>query len=209
MSSILVDSAAAPATVENLQQILAGKYFFLATLTVLLYDHLLTLPEEVSTVWKKKKTYVLCLFLLIRYYAPIAVSIVAVGFFSTAMTRERCKNWMLFLPLGITMPLMLFPGILMLVRVYALYNRNKIILGLLSTILLAQTITGIWQYTLPGGTPITLSFATVRANSLHLSPAEKDRSGVNRICVHGARLRLPYFPPHHRAHGLHALEAPA
>ena len=56
------------------------QFFFLAMLTVLLYDHLLTLPEEVSsiikgvqnaefmntqcaplqkvaTVWKKKKTY--------------------------------------------------------------------------------------------------------------------------------------------------------
>ncbi|KAA1474438.1 hypothetical protein DENSPDRAFT_882800 [Dentipellis sp. KUC8613] len=142
-----------PATVENLHQILIGKYFFLGTLTMLLYDHILTLPAEVQTVWKKKKTYVLCLFLFVRYYALFAVIVVAFGFFSTEMTRERCAHWMLFLPLGVTVPLMLFPGILMLVRVYALYNRNKIVLFGLSTVLLAQTIAGIWQYSVSGGTP--------------------------------------------------------
>ncbi|KAI0057280.1 hypothetical protein BV25DRAFT_1439848 [Artomyces pyxidatus] len=143
----------APATIENLQQIMAGKYFFLAALTLLLYDHLTTFPEEIQTVWKKKKTFVLYIFIAVRYYAPIAVSIVAFGFFSTAMTRERCAQWMLFLPLGITMPLSLFPGILMLIRVYALYNRNRIVLFGLSLILFAQTIAGIWQYTVSGGTP--------------------------------------------------------
>lgn len=147
------DDLITPATLENLQQILAGKYFFLATLSMLLYDHLLTLPEEVQTVWKKKKTFVLCLFLFVRYYAPIAVTIVAVGYFSTAITQDRCAHWMLFLPLGVTMPLMLFPGILMLIRVYALYNRNKLVLYGLSFVLLVQTIAGIWQYTVKGGTP--------------------------------------------------------
>ena len=38
-----------------------------------------------------------------------------------------------------------------MIRVYALYNRNKIILGTLSIYLLVQTVTGIWQYTIPGG----------------------------------------------------------
>ncbi|THH14734.1 hypothetical protein EW146_g5633 [Bondarzewia mesenterica] len=99
MSTSTPDGMLAPATEENLKQILAGKvrptrprfplivahahawpqYFFLATLTMLLYDHLLTLPDEVATVWKKKKTYVLCIFLFVRYYAPIAVAVVAVG----------------------------------------------------------------------------------------------------------------------------------
>ncbi|ETW77234.1 hypothetical protein HETIRDRAFT_326903, partial [Heterobasidion irregulare TC 32-1] len=133
-----------------------AQFFFLAVLTVLLYDHLLTLPEEVATVWKKKKTYVLYLFLFIRYYAPVAVSVVAFGMLHTDTLHYRCKSWMLFLPLGMTVPLMLFPGILMLVRVYALYNRNKIILGTLSIYLLVQTVTGIWQYTIPGGIPAPL-----------------------------------------------------
>jgi len=148
-----MSSAPSPSQLENLRQIQIGKYFFLGAYTMLLYDHLLTLPEEVQTVWKKKKTFPLYLFILVRYYALLAVSVVAYGFFSTGMTRSRCGHWMPFLPLGITMPLTLFPGILMLIRVYAIYNRNKIILYGLSASLLFQTIAGLWEYTVRGGRP--------------------------------------------------------
>jgi len=64
-----------------LKQIQIGKYVFLGAYTMLLYDHLLTLPDEVQTVWKKKKTFPLYLFILVRYYALLAVSVVAYGFF--------------------------------------------------------------------------------------------------------------------------------
>ena len=39
----------------------------------------------------------------------------------------------------------------MLSRVYAIYNRNKIILYGLSASLLLQTVAGLWQYTVRGG----------------------------------------------------------
>lgn len=120
---------------------------------MLVYDHIVTLPEEIQTVWKKKKTFPLYLFILVRYYAPLAVSVVAFAYFSTYMTRSRCARWMLFLPLGITMPLTIMPGILMLIRVYALYNRNRLILFGLSTSLVFQTVAGLWQYTVSGATP--------------------------------------------------------
>ncbi|KAI0305352.1 hypothetical protein B0F90DRAFT_1703754 [Multifurca ochricompacta] len=156
MSLLVAPSVSAPAQLENLKQIQIGKYFFLGAYTMLLYDHILTLPEEVQTVWKKKKTFPLYLFVVVRYYAPLAVTVVAFGFFSTTMTRSRCAHWMLFLPLGITMPLTLFPGILMLIRVYALYNRNRVILYGLSASLLLQTVAGLWQYTVSGGVPAPL-----------------------------------------------------
>ncbi|KZV68746.1 hypothetical protein PENSPDRAFT_506743 [Peniophora sp. CONT] len=141
------------ATLEALSQIVAGKYFFAAAMTMLFYDHLLTFPLEVQVIWKRPKTYLSYLFLLVRYYAVLAVSVVAFGYFSTTMTRERCGHWMLFLPLGVTMPLALFPGVLMSIRVYALYNRNAWILGWLIFYLCCQTGAGLWQYTVPGGTP--------------------------------------------------------
>ncbi|KAH9962150.1 hypothetical protein BC827DRAFT_230058 [Russula dissimulans] len=140
----------------DLKHIQIGKYFFLGAYTMLLYDHLLTLPQEIQTIWKKKKTFPLYVFILVRYYALLAMSIVAFAYFSTEMTRSRCSHWMLFLPLGITIPFTLFPGILMLIRVYALYNRNRIILYGLSSSLLLQTIAGLWEYTVRGGTPAPL-----------------------------------------------------
>ncbi|VDC05107.1 unnamed protein product [Peniophora sp. CBMAI 1063] len=141
------------ATLESLSQIVAGKYFFAAAMTMLFYDHLITFPLEVQVIWKRPKTYLSFLFILVRYYALLAVSVVAFAYFSTTMTRERCGHWMLFLPLGVTMPLALLPGILMSIRVYALYNRNIWILGWLLLYLAAQTGAGLWQYTVRGGTP--------------------------------------------------------
>jgi len=170
---------------QNLRQIQIGKYFFLAAYTILLYDHLLTLPEEIQTVWKKKKTFPLYLFILVRYYALLSVSVVAFGFFSTEITRSRCGHWMLFLPLGITVPLTLFPGILMLIRVYAIYNRNKIILYGLSASLLLQTIAGLWEYTVRGGRAAPLPLDNYEYHfCIYLPP--------KRMCVF---VDLPSHPP--------------
>ena len=44
-----------------------------------------------------------------------------------------------------------FLFMLTLRRVYAIYNRNKIILYGLSASLIFQTIAGLWQYTVRGG----------------------------------------------------------
>jgi hypothetical protein len=45
-----------------------------------------------------------------------------------------------------------FQGLMIILfRVYAIYNRNKIILYGLSASLLLQTVAGLWQYTVRGG----------------------------------------------------------
>jgi len=91
------------------------------------------------------------LFIAIRYYAIIALSIVGIGYFSTIISGSTCLHWSLFLPLGITMPLSIGPSILLSVRVYAMYGRSKYILAGLGTVLAAQFAAGLWQYTLRGG----------------------------------------------------------
>ncbi|KAI0084415.1 hypothetical protein BDY19DRAFT_538767 [Irpex rosettiformis] len=142
-----------PATQESLWDIQVGKYFFLAGISILFYDHAITFSQEVEVIWKHKKTYISWLFIIVRYYCLLAMIVVSVGYFSTVMTRERCKHWMLFLPLGVTVPLSLMPSILMSIRVWAMYNGNRYLLGFMLLYLAAQTAAGLWQYTVPGGTP--------------------------------------------------------
>jgi len=43
-----IDPSTLSALLSNLRQILVAKYFFLGAYTTLLYDHIMTLPEEVS-----------------------------------------------------------------------------------------------------------------------------------------------------------------
>ncbi|KAI0769516.1 hypothetical protein BC629DRAFT_788137 [Irpex lacteus] len=144
---------ASDAIQESLWDIQVGKYFFLAGLSILLYDHATTFSQEVEVIWKRKKTYISWLFLLVRYYCMLAMIVVSIGYFSTAMTRDICRRWMLFLPLGVTVPLSFLPSVLMSIRVWAMYNGNRYLLGLLFLYLAAQTAAGLWQYTVPGGTP--------------------------------------------------------
>ncbi|KAI0686834.1 hypothetical protein BC835DRAFT_1529943 [Cytidiella melzeri] len=98
--------------------------------------------------------------------------VVFFGYFSTDMTREQCAQWMLFLPLGVTVPLSVLPSFLMSIRyniafaplqsiailnplhrVWAMYTANRTLLILLLLYLAAQTAAGLWQYTVPGSTP--------------------------------------------------------
>jgi len=146
-----VNFVAPSTTNETLEQIIVAKNLFLASLTLIIFDHLLTLRSEVLYVWKRQKTFVLWLFLIIRYYAIIALTIVAIGYFSPIISGTKCLHWSLFLPLGITMPLSIGPSILLSVRVYAMYGRSKVILAGLGTILCAQFAAGLWQYTVKGG----------------------------------------------------------
>ncbi|KAA1478054.1 hypothetical protein DENSPDRAFT_787561, partial [Dentipellis sp. KUC8613] len=126
------------------------QYLFTMALTVLLYDHMLTFPAEVRTLWERKKTYRVLFFLIARYHASLAMIVASVGYFSPAVTSDICRRWMFFIPLGITIPLTLFPGIIMLLRVYALYGRNRLVASGLCTILVAQLLVAIWQLTFPG-----------------------------------------------------------
>lgn len=58
----------------------------------------------------------------IRYYAIVALIVVAYGYFSTAISGEKCLHWSLFLPLGITMPLSIGPSILLAIRSVSLVS---------------------------------------------------------------------------------------
>ncbi|KAH9962145.1 hypothetical protein BC827DRAFT_1267137 [Russula dissimulans] len=44
-----LESSSLPNLFQDLNKIVIGKYFFLSVYTILLYDHLLTLPEKVGT----------------------------------------------------------------------------------------------------------------------------------------------------------------
>ncbi|RDB29826.1 hypothetical protein Hypma_013897 [Hypsizygus marmoreus] len=64
--------------------------------TILLYDHILTIGDEINLVWRKPKNIVSCMFLLNRY---LALSIVTVGLYDKLYSGEHsrmfCNVWIL------------------------------------------------------------------------------------------------------------------
>ncbi|KAJ7882575.1 hypothetical protein B0H14DRAFT_3128781 [Mycena olivaceomarginata] len=65
------------------------RYFFLAGLAVLIYDHLLTLGTEVKFIWSSKLRASTCWFLAVRYIALSANIAVAVYNFGN-LNHESC-----------------------------------------------------------------------------------------------------------------------
>ncbi|EIM91395.1 uncharacterized protein STEHIDRAFT_153041 [Stereum hirsutum FP-91666 SS1] len=84
LATALASSGLTPAIEQDLSQILVNKYFFLAALTVVIWDYLCTLPDEIQTIWKRNKRLPTYIFLLLRYYALSAMIVVAYGKWSIA-----------------------------------------------------------------------------------------------------------------------------
>ncbi|KAG2743164.1 hypothetical protein P692DRAFT_20838697 [Suillus brevipes Sb2] len=63
------------------QEILFCTYTILAGNSILVYDHVATLPEEIAFIWRRPKALSGMLFLLNRYFALLAnISTLAVAF---------------------------------------------------------------------------------------------------------------------------------
>jgi len=146
-------SASAPSvlTLETLRGIVAAKNLYLAFYTILLYDFFIQLPEEVSQMWKRNNL-VAKGYLFLRYYSLLAPSIIAFGYFSPYVTGDICLHWMKFIPFGLIIPLSVMSGILMALRIYAMYGRNRALLTLLLLSLTAQAGLGLWIWATPGAT---------------------------------------------------------
>ncbi|KAJ7867524.1 hypothetical protein B0H14DRAFT_3588599 [Mycena olivaceomarginata] len=126
----------------------------LAGLALLLYDYLLTLPTEIHIVWPRPKPW----FILVRYLAlstNFTMVVLTFGTFGSQLFTlpEQMNMTSLhmvhhfpytrsMLPADYTLAFY-FTAILTL-RVYALFNRNRVILGLLSLGGLGSFAIGAW-----------------------------------------------------------------
>ncbi|KAF7351580.1 hypothetical protein MSAN_01590500 [Mycena sanguinolenta] len=66
-----MDAGLLQSIVVALQNVVTSRYVSVAGYVVLLYDHLLTLDDEVEYVWKADNTVAKVLFLILRYMVPL------------------------------------------------------------------------------------------------------------------------------------------
>ncbi|KAF8496035.1 hypothetical protein JB92DRAFT_1079229 [Gautieria morchelliformis] len=114
-------SLAPQSIVTALQALTPTKYSWVASLCLIVYDHLITLDLEVEHVWTRPRSLSRSLFIWTRYFGHAAL-IVAVT-------------------------------VILLIRVYAVYNRNKHILyGMVGfrVLMTAATVT-LWVFYIPIG----------------------------------------------------------
>ncbi|KAF9475915.1 hypothetical protein BDN70DRAFT_883128 [Pholiota conissans] len=140
-------SSAEQALATGAQHLLAGKYFQVAAFVMLLYDHALTISDEVERVWKKRISGGSLLFLLNRYVTPLQFIIIIDAFNDPRWPKSVCSRFVVFEGAS-TVVLVAICQLIMILRVYALYHRSSVILGVLMTLWTAQiTVSAIGLHT--------------------------------------------------------------
>ncbi|KAF8501346.1 hypothetical protein JB92DRAFT_866185 [Gautieria morchelliformis] len=120
-------------------QLQATRYYLVSGLALAFYEYLLTLGDEVRYIWSNRISLAGFLFFLTRYYVLICI----------------CKS-VGPLQLAYLTVIIIPSNILLLLRVYALYNRNKWILGYLGAVIVIQFAACIFVSTFPGHGPLPM-----------------------------------------------------
>ncbi|TCD61109.1 hypothetical protein EIP91_009027 [Steccherinum ochraceum] len=106
----------------------------MAAVTLLTYDIIITIGDEVEVIWKRQWTFAKCLYVAARYLPWIVqLALIAINadgstglFFSTA----DCHRWIAIQ--GTILQLIITTvDVVLITRVYALYNRNLTLTGIL------------------------------------------------------------------------------
>ncbi|KIK40387.1 hypothetical protein CY34DRAFT_807234 [Suillus luteus UH-Slu-Lm8-n1] len=109
----------------EVQQMLFCMYTIMAGNSILIYDHILTLPEETAFIWRRPKALPAMLFLLNRYFALFAnISSLVVDFLPIIISDESCSKFSLYRELVLFLQGVIV-SIIMAMRLYALYGCSK------------------------------------------------------------------------------------
>ncbi|KAF9467859.1 hypothetical protein BDZ94DRAFT_1294761 [Collybia nuda] len=132
----------------------------LISFVVLLFDHCLTFSSEIEHIWNKRKTPFSCLFLLNRYFALLAVSVYICIYILPQGCRTGVKNMDGYnigpqshsaapLIFALSVFTMLTAEAMIALRVYAVYQKSKYILLVLSLVWISHFALLIWIYCTP------------------------------------------------------------
>ncbi|KAF8957508.1 hypothetical protein BDZ97DRAFT_103729 [Flammula alnicola] len=128
--------------------LVARKCATLAGLVVILWDVLVSCRKEYYFIFRSPKTRVKWLYLFSRYYglaSQIAALIVVLGPLSNVPVKPRtCEGWFYF-QMANNMSLLGVVEIILVLRVYALYQKNLIVGGILTFAVLLEIAANIYN----------------------------------------------------------------
>ncbi|KAG1811819.1 uncharacterized protein BJ212DRAFT_1589264 [Suillus subaureus] len=113
-------------------------YTVLVANSILIYDHIVTLPEEIRFIWCRPKILSSIFFLVNRYFALVGNIFGLFIDFLPVVSNESCSRYMLVRELLLFLQQITVSFTLTL-RIYALYGRSKRLLSCMIIIGLALT----------------------------------------------------------------------
>jgi len=121
-------------------------YSYGGALTFSIYDILLSSGKEVKYIWGSKLSPVTILYFFVRYFSVInLISIVAIRA-STGLSLEVCRRYYFWVIIGVCPAIILALDAILLLRIFALYQRSKQVFTML-LILVLTTFGGVlWAH---------------------------------------------------------------
>jgi len=132
-------SDALPPSLNLPPHLSAHKYFFVCTLTVAAWDTLVLSPRTWRLLKTKEWPVLKIIFHFLRLFMPAEFIIVAVAFFDTKFSLDMCNKFYLFEPIC-TAILVSFCSLVHVIRVHAIYDKSRAILGALTGLLGLQVV---------------------------------------------------------------------
>jgi len=134
--------AALATLVEAGEQLFAVKLFITSVQCLWIYDYLLTLGDEIKYAWSGRRSWVFALFIANRY-APV-LNLVWSSVLTHSYTKPLCQatKWMAILhPTIVTV----LAQITVTLRIYAVTEKNKWLVGALSVLIASQFCCGVFS----------------------------------------------------------------
>ncbi|EIM80014.1 uncharacterized protein STEHIDRAFT_150848 [Stereum hirsutum FP-91666 SS1] len=114
-----------------------AQIYVASTTSIWIWDWLVCLPEEWKYIWKAQWSAIKMVYLMVRYYA-LAVLIMTDIWVLGVWTEESCSRYLRILP-AFAVLVELSVELVLVLRVYALWGRNKWLLIFLSLMMLGFT----------------------------------------------------------------------
>lgn len=115
----------------------AVNYSMFASLAFLFYDHVLSFDAEKEYIWNQRLSFGKVLFILNRYFGPLTIMINIFVYTSKSVTVKFCEgfHWWETTSEAIAV---LTAEVILVTRIYAVYDRNKKLLIILAGCFLAE-----------------------------------------------------------------------
>jgi len=117
-----------PPPLHDFQEAITVKYIGAVGLVFLIYDHIISIGDEVELVWKAKWTFAKAIFLLVRYAVPCALIVYnyeVVDMKSLHKPNSFCRLWFNIM-VCLAMTTIAIGNFLVLLRLWVIRSRNRI-----------------------------------------------------------------------------------
>ncbi|KAJ7637505.1 hypothetical protein B0H17DRAFT_1217024 [Mycena rosella] len=129
-------SQSIPDPIDDISDAVKLNFVGFASFTILVWDHIVTFDDEVEYIWKGKKGPIAYLFLFNRYLTPLGFIVNLFAYLSPSWTVEGCT-------VAIAIEVV---GLMMLLRMNALYPTRRWIPALLGVLLAVETGIYAWLF---------------------------------------------------------------